>query len=85
MTIEEEDALVAPYPDTLGREEEDLGPRLAIVSHHVGCVLKVTRHRHLMPTLHESMHGVERLYLGATCEEAGNADEGFHPTSLIIF
>lgn len=78
MLVQEEDALVAPYPDALGREEDDLGPRLAVASHHLGGMLKVTRHRHLMPTLHEGLHGVKRLYLSASCEETGNADEGFH-------
>ena len=84
VTIEEEEALVAPYPDALGREEDDLGPRPAVASYHVGRMLKVTRHRHLMTTLHEGLHGVERLYLGTTCKEAGDANEGFHFTCLVF-
>lgn len=46
--------------------------------HHVGCVLKVACHSHLMTTLHKGMHGVKRLYLGTSCEEAGDANKGFH-------
>ena len=78
VTIEEEDALVATYPDALGREEDDLRSCLAVASHHVGRMLKVARHRHLMPSLHEGLHGIKRLYLSTSCEEAGDADEGFH-------
>lgn len=85
VLVEEEDAPVAPYPDALGREEDDLGSRLTVTLHHVGRMLEVACYRHLMPTLHEGLHSVEGLYLGATSEEAGNTDESFHPTSLIIF
>ncbi len=85
MTIEEEDALVAPYPNAFGREEEYLSPRPAVASHHIGGMLIVARHRHLMPTLHEGLHGVERLYLGTTCEEAGDADKSFHSLTKCFF
>ena len=85
VLVKEEDALVAPYPNALGREEENLSTRPAVAVNHVGRMLKVACHSNLMPTLHKGLHGVERLYLGTTCEEAGDTDKSFHSLTKCFF